>query len=172
MQVVDVAGEFTATVGATGWDGPKWQAESLVHCRPALCEAGLFHSVYGTEHYLPAAFPSEMRAEVSELIGEEAEGLAWLFCVMERETFDRNLGRTDGLCIRERRTGEWLPLTPGQFADLVTLSFANTLEAMPRLPWAVRRSCRTYLAGLRGAAPPAARHALDECRSPWWQFWR
>src|SRR4051812_35082482 len=90
--------------------------------RPALCDAGLFHSVYGTEHYLPAAVPPGMRAEVAEMIGEEAEGLAWLFCVMDRDSFDANVGRTEGLGVRDRRTEEWIPLTRDQFADLVTLS--------------------------------------------------
>lgn len=140
--------------------------------RPALCDAGLFHSAYGTEHYLPAAIPLAMRAEVAALIGSEAEGLAWLFCVLDRESLDRNVGQSDGLRVRDRLTGEWLPLTRGQFSDLVTLSFANTLEALPRLPWQLRRACRSYLAGLRGSAPPAARRALDDASGRWWEFWR
>jgi hypothetical protein len=138
--------------------------------RAALCDAGLFHSVYGTEHYLPVAVPPEMRAEVVGLIGEEAEWLAWLFCAMERESFDRNVGRTEGLCVRDRRSGEWRPLTRGQFSDLVALSYANTLEALPRLPWGTRRACRAYLLRLREAAPPEALRVLDATR--WWPFWR
>jgi hypothetical protein len=53
--------------------------------RPAVCDAGLFHSVYGTEHYKPKAIPLSMRAGVSQLIGDEAESLAWLFCLMRRD---------------------------------------------------------------------------------------
>jgi len=99
--------------------------------RPALCDAGLFHSVYGTEHFLPSAVPLRMREEVAALIGTEAEGLAWLFCVLDRQSFDENVGRANGLRVRDRLSGQWLPLTHGQFSDLVTLTFANTLEALP-----------------------------------------
>jgi hypothetical protein len=56
--------------------------------RSALCDAGLFHSIYGTEGYQQATVPLSMRARVQELIGNEAECLAW-FCVMRRETLGR-----------------------------------------------------------------------------------
>jgi (p)ppGpp synthase/HD superfamily hydrolase len=45
----------------------EWKA------RPALCDAGLFHSVYSTEHYELKAIPLSMRDEVRQLIGDEAE---------------------------------------------------------------------------------------------------
>jgi len=67
--------------------------------RPAVCDAGLFHSVFGTEHYAPQAIPLSMRADVRQLIGDEAESLAWLFCIMRRETFDANLGREGDLSV-------------------------------------------------------------------------
>ena len=45
----------------------EWEA------RPALCDAGLFHSVYSTEYYELKAIPLSMRDEVRQLIGDEAE---------------------------------------------------------------------------------------------------
>ena len=47
--------------------------------RPALCDAGLFHSIYSTEHYEQTAVAVTRRDEVRQLIGEEAESLVWLF---------------------------------------------------------------------------------------------
>ena len=38
--------------------------------RPALCDAGLFHSIYSTEHYEQTAVPLTRRDEVRQLIGE------------------------------------------------------------------------------------------------------
>jgi len=75
------------------------------NARPALCDDGLFHSVYGTEHFLPATVPLGMRAEVQELIGAEAEELAWFFCVMERAAQHAPSGRTfySGHFLAERR---------------------------------------------------------------------
>src|SRR3954469_23952929 len=61
--------------------------------RPALCDAGLFHSIYSTEHYEQKALPVTRRDDVRELIGDEAESLVWLFCMMRREAFFMDLAK-------------------------------------------------------------------------------
>src|SRR3954454_1591338 len=61
--------------------------------RAALCDAGLFHSIYSTEHFGQTAVPLARRGEVRQLIGEEAESLVWLFCVMRRDGFFQDLGK-------------------------------------------------------------------------------
>src|SRR5262249_40137618 len=53
---------------------------------PALCDAGLFHSVYGTEYFVPDRTPE--RDDVVAVIGPEAERIAWLWCTCERATLD------------------------------------------------------------------------------------
>lgn len=140
--------------------------------RPAVCDAGLFHSVYGTEHYVPTAIPLSMRTEVRHLIGDDAESLAWLFCMMRRETFDQNLHRPGGFTVQHRLTEEWLPLSGAHFQDLVTMTFANTLEAFPRLTLSVRRNCRTYLRPFRSIAVSGAQRAFDRRDAHWWQLWK
>jgi 2OG-Fe(II) oxygenase superfamily len=50
--------------------------------RGDVCNAGLFHSIYGTARF--AANVSMTRADVRACIGESAERLAWLFCMLER----------------------------------------------------------------------------------------
>jgi hypothetical protein len=140
--------------------------------RPALCDAGLFHSVYGTEHFAPTAAELSRRPEIQRLIGVEAEQLTWLFCIMRRETLDENLGRSDGFAIRSRLNDERIELTAEQFQDLVTLTFANTLEAYGRLPLMTRKACRRYLLQFRPLAIEPARQALDTVRPPAWQVWR
>jgi hypothetical protein len=138
----------------------------------SVCDAGLFHSVYGTEHYEPKAIPLSMRAEVRQLIGEQAEALAWIFCIMRRETFDENLGHEHELSVRDRLTGERVPLTRAQFHDLVTITFANTLQAFPRLSWSMPRNCRAYLRPFCALAAPAARNAFNRSDSKWWEVWK
>jgi len=104
-----------------------------------------------------------MRATVRSLIGEEAECLAWLFCFMRRETFDQNLLRREGeFSIQHRLTAERIPLSATQFYDLVTMTFANTLEAIPRLSWGVRRNCRSYLRPFLGIAIPGAQSGVPQ----------
>ena len=144
----------------------EWKA------RPALCDAGLFHSVYSTEHYELKAIPLSMRDEVRQLIGDEAESLIWLFCMMRRETLYQNLHKDRDFSVQHRLTGEWIPLTEGQFHDLITMSFANCLEAFPRCPWNVRRNIRRGLRRFRDIAIGPAQSALDRIEVQWWEFWK
>lgn len=54
---------------------------------PAVCLAGLFHNIYGTEMFKPQAAELSSRPEVAVVIGVEAEELAFLFCVSKRIGF-------------------------------------------------------------------------------------
>jgi hypothetical protein len=144
----------------------EWEA------RPALCDAGLFHSVYSTEHYERKALPLSRRDEVQQLIGDEAESLVFLFCMMRRETLYQNLRKGRDFSVQHRETGEWTPLTEGQFHDLITLSFANCLEAFPRCPWSDRRNIRRGLRYFRKYAIPTAQSAFDRIDVHWWEFWK
>jgi len=144
----------------------EWEA------RPALCDAGLFHSVYSTDHYELKALPLSRRDDVRELIGDEAESLVFLFCMMRRETLYDNLRKDRDFSVKHRLTGEWIPLTEGQFRDLITLSFANCLEAFPRCAWNDRRNIRRGLRYFRKYAIPLAQSALDRIEVRWWEFWK
>jgi hypothetical protein len=140
--------------------------------RPALCDAGLFHSIYGTEHYEQKALPLTRRDEVRQLIGDEAESLVWLFCMMCRGTFFENLGRDQNPSVQNRLTGEQIPLTGTQHQDLVTLLFANSLEAFPRCSWVERRSLRSAIRRYRRFAIPAAQSAIARFDARWWEIWK
>jgi hypothetical protein len=144
----------------------EWEA------RPALCDAGLFHSVYSTDHYELKAIPLSMRDEVRQLIGEEAESLVWLFCMMRRETLFRNVGREGEFRIQHRLTDEWLPLTRIQFQDLLTMALANSLEAFPRCSWIWRRILRMSLRRFRDVAIPSVQKAIDQIDVQWWEIWK
>jgi hypothetical protein len=148
----------------------EWQA------RPALCDAGLFHSVYGTEYYEQQALPLTMRNEVQQLIGDEAESLAWLFCMIRRESLLENPGPDGEYRVQHRLTDEWLPLTKIQFQDLLTLTIANTLEPFPRCTRFERRYLRKYLRKylrrFQDLAIPPAQRAFDRIDVPRWEFWK
>jgi hypothetical protein len=148
----------------------EWEA------RPALCDAGLFHSVYGTEYYQQQAVPLTMRNDVRELVGDEAESLAWLFCMIRRESLLENPGPEGQWRVQHRLTDEWLPLTAIQFQDLLTLNIANALEPYPGCSWGDRRHLRgylgTYLRRFRDLAIPPARRAFERIDVPRWQFWK
>jgi hypothetical protein len=128
--------------------------------REALCDAGLFHSIYGTEYFTTATLGSDRRADVRAVIGAEAEELVWLWCFGRRTSLAENLERDGDYRIQDRRTQEWLPIEGQQFDDLVDLWIADTLEQLDR----VREREVPVAKGLmryRERALPAARAALE-----------
>lgn len=101
--------------------------------REALCRAGLFHSVYGTESYTGAILPPGLRSEVAALIGAEAEAIAWRFGAMSKGSLYENLDGRDAFSLRDRFGGPELPLSMAELADLLNLTVANWLEQRPRV---------------------------------------
>jgi len=113
-----------------------------------------------------------MRNELRQLIGDEAESLAWLFCMIRRETLIQNMGRKGEFKVQHRLTDAWLPLTTMQFQDLLTMILANSLEAFPRCFWIGRRNLRRALRGFRDFAIPPAQTAIDRTDAQWWEVWK
>ena len=56
-----------------------------------LTNAGLFHSIYGTEGFQGFALPLDQRAAIQSLIGPQAEKLAFVFCMLDRSTLDQTV---------------------------------------------------------------------------------
>jgi hypothetical protein len=132
---------FLSHLGATRRLLMTWGARS------ALCDAGLFHSVYGTEYFEPDRIAD--RAEVTELIGREAERIAWLWCSIRRDTIDIDRG-----CVL-LRDGTTEALTPTEVSDLATLWAADTVEQIRRMTEEERAFSRGLLAVLHAASEPA-----------------
>ncbi len=120
--------------------------------RPALCDAGLFHSAYGTE-YFPVEHPAD-RAEVRDVIGADAEEIAWLWCTIRRDTMDTT-GPTVSVLTRD---GGAMELDPGRAGDVATLWAADTVEQIDRMD-ADERDFARSLSGVLHLASPAARAA-------------
>ncbi|KAK5997617.1 hypothetical protein PT974_02981 [Cladobotryum mycophilum] len=76
-----------------------------------VCDAGLFHSVYGTEFYHFQS-TSITRDVVCGYIGEYAEELAYIFCGLRKDRFGSILNNTPGWSER-------------QHLDLCRLEYAN-----------------------------------------------
>lgn len=49
-----------------------------------VCLGGLFHSIYGTNAFKHQSLPEDQRPLLQNLIGIEAEHLAWRFCNVDR----------------------------------------------------------------------------------------
>ena len=110
-------------------------------CAVEICDAGLFHSIYGTELFQKFALPLDRRDEVQALIGDRAERLAYLNCVMDRTVFDKTVANADGpRRFRDRCTDEELDLAADEFHDLCTIHVCDWLEQVERSQnWDYRR---------------------------------
>ena len=107
-----------------------------------VVKAGLFHSIYGTELFQGFVLPLEKRHEVRELIGERAERLAWLNCVMDRRHFDGEILKASGPYeILDRFSGETVAVSDEDFHDLCVIHLCDWLEQVGRSQaWDYRRT--------------------------------
>lgn len=101
-------------------------------CERDVCRAGLFHSIYGTELFRRWSLPLDRRQEVQALIGERAERLAYVNCLMDRSTFDALLESDGPYRIRNRETGETMELLRRDYDDLVRVHLCDWLEQVAR----------------------------------------
>lgn len=124
--------------------------------RPALCDAGLFHSVYGTEYFQPEHPATQDR--IRAVVGDEAERLAWLWCNIERHTL-RSRHRT----VRLRQDRATIRLSAVEVSDLATLWAADVVERFGRLSEEQRAREGGILAVVPRASDPA-RRAVDAIR--------
>ncbi|WP_083344294.1 aspartyl/asparaginyl beta-hydroxylase domain-containing protein [Terriglobus roseus] len=97
-----------------------------------LQHAGLFHSVYSTESYHHSLIPLSERDTIRELIGEQAERLAYLFCVVPRSQYLSlaRFGPREAKQVRLHDTNFAGDVVVGvdDVRDLVTLYLANIVE--------------------------------------------
>ena len=127
--------------------------------REAVCDAGLFHSVYGTESYQAQTIPDTLRPQVVALIGAEAERLARLFGVMNKASFYALLVAGEGRMLH-RQTGEEIPLSREDVSDLCDMVVANWLEQRPRAPEQYQRIREAEFREMLPLLIPGSRAAL------------
>jgi hypothetical protein len=97
-----------------------------------VCRAGLFHSIYGTQKFQKFCLPLERRDDVRQLIGERAERLAFVNCVMDRPSFDRLIPTPGPYRVANRISGEMIDLDAQDFHDLCVVHLCDWLEQVPR----------------------------------------
>lgn len=116
--------------------------------QPHVATAGLLHSIYGTEGFQGFALPLSERPVLQDLIGKEAEFLCWVFCMVDRWTFDQTVfawqqqpnNQQPLLLLHDEETANitfWarpelgrfpIDLTPTQWLDFIELSLADWME--------------------------------------------
>ena len=102
----------------------------------AVCLAGLFHSIYGTQSYETESASLEDRQRIRDQIGEKAERLAFLFSVSIRSGFFDALGK-QGATLWDRVHEVNIPVAQDDLRYLIEMEAANYLEFMPKSPFTV-----------------------------------
>jgi hypothetical protein len=94
----------------------------------AVCVAGLYHAVYGTDGYNPALVGVDMRERIAMLLGREAEELAYLYGACNRRAYYPRIGTDSQLVFADRFTNTEYDISNEQLRDLCELILANELE--------------------------------------------
>jgi hypothetical protein len=102
--------------------------------REALCTAGLFHAVYGTDAFGPMLATTDQRDSIARVIGAEAEQLAYLYGACDRQVFYPRVGVGVSPCFPDRFTGTKYPISEATLADLCEITLANELEVLTHRP--------------------------------------
>lgn len=96
--------------------------------RPELCNAGLYHAVYGTAGFQQNLIQLKDRPAVANLIGSESENIVYLFSACDRDYVYPQIGTKEAIEYRDRFSQSTSRLPNSTFADLCELTMANELE--------------------------------------------
>jgi hypothetical protein len=92
--IKDIVPEALSHTGAVSFDLHLQGVQAILRnwgANEAVCIAGLFHSIYGTEAYQGFKLPLTFRTKMRELIGKRAERIVWVFCMVDRQSVDETL---------------------------------------------------------------------------------
>ena len=132
--------------------------------RDALCLAGLYHAVYGTAGFRPSLVDVENRQYVADVIGAEAEALAYLYGACDRSTFHPRIGSGDQCRFADRFRSDERMITLEELRDFCELTVANELELASRSTTFRRRygcELRQFFERMNGLLSPAATRAYQ-----------
>ena len=131
-------------------------------CPDHVCTAGLFHSIYGTASYRNASTEFSKRDSVRAVIGEDAEELAYLFCIADRRGFFYEAG-SDRPRVWDRVAERLIETTPQRINELLDVEAANLIEQIDvtQAPPQMRANFKQILARAEGAMSPDPHRAFS-----------
>lgn len=96
--------------------------------RDALCLAGLYHAVYGTDGIRGSLAGLDRRGAIAAIIGAEAEALAYLYGACARAVFHPRIGTRDQLRFADRFTASEYAIGEPALRDFCEITVANEVE--------------------------------------------
>lgn len=134
-----------------------------------VCDAGLFHAVYGTQPLKRLGIPHKEfspsdRPGIREIIGEESERLVYLYGACDRDFFYPQIGSPNAV-YRDRFTGNRQVLTSETLREILEITLANELEiclSRPAIPDSDRKNYRHLFDRFQGLVSAPAYHRYAE----------
>ena len=96
--------------------------------RDALCIAGLYHAVYGTDGILGELTTLSRRSSIAEVIGTEAEAIVYVYGACDRDAFHPRIGTPRATQFVDRFTATEYAIPVSMLADFCELTLANELD--------------------------------------------
>ncbi|WP_437658919.1 DUF6817 domain-containing protein [Sorangium sp. So ce1182] len=147
-------------------------------CAPWLCDAGLFHSVYGTAGFDEAVCSFDDRDEIRASIGPDAERVVFLFCRITADSLLRSVLQRGSYALVDRFDGARHAVTAETLGHLLCIELADILDnhhryrrrpaTIPWRAWVVRHHLLNVGRGLyaralaAGATRLVAPHILSD----------
>jgi len=98
--------------------------------RDAVCLAGLYHAVYGTDAFDEKLVSLDMRQAIATIIGSEAEALTYLYGACNRKTYYPRIGTSEQFLFADRFAQSEYAIDESQVRDLCELILANEMELL------------------------------------------
>jgi hypothetical protein len=92
-----------------------------------ICVAGLFHSIYGTQYYAVQSARLSDRKHIIDIIGSQAEELAYLFCTTDRTGFFTEANKENPVLI-DTKNQYPVPVNKAILTALIEIEVANLIE--------------------------------------------
>ena len=137
--------------------------------REAVCLGGLYHAVYGTDRITGSLADLGTREAIAEVIGSEAESLAYLYGACARKTFHPRIGTPGQLMFADRFTHCEYPIAASQLRDLCEMTVANEVDlalANARFRGRYGAELIEFFERMQGLASEAALAAARETLRP------
>jgi len=96
--------------------------------REAVCLAGLYHAVYGTDGIVGRLVEPAARNAIIAIIGGEAEGLVYLYGACDRDAFHPRIGTRLQHRFVDRLSRSQYPIRALQLRDFCEITVANEIE--------------------------------------------
>ena len=130
--------------------------------REAVCVAGLYHAVYGTDGIEGCLTGLEARDAVRRIVGAEAESLVYVYGACDRERFHPRIGTPAQNAFVDRFAGCEYPIDDATLCDFCEITVANELDLALGNPDFARRHAAELLAlfgRMQGSVSAAAQRA-------------